>query len=392
VRAAENKDVVIIGGGAAGLFCAIEAAKRGRSVTVLEHAERVGKKIAISGGGRCNFTNRTSGPENFLSANPDFCRSALARYRPDDFIALVERCGIRYHEKTLGQLFCDGSSREIIDMLLAECAAGQVEIRTGCATRSVRHDTSFVVETGRGDLRADSLVIATGGLSIPKMGATDLGYRIARQFGLRIIEPRPGLVPLTFGDADRATFTPLAGVSFDSVVSSDGVRFREHSLFTHRGLSGPAILQISSYWSPGGSIEIDLLPGVDTEGFLQALREGRMQLGTLLGRHLPKRLAQTWSELQGAGKPVNQYGRRDHEEMLARLRAWTVTPAGTEGFAKAEVTCGGIDTRGLSSRTMESRHVPGLYFVGEVVDVTGHLGGHNFQWAWASGFAAGQAV
>jgi hypothetical protein len=388
---AVKKDVVILGGGAAGLLCAIEAGKRGRSVVVLEHAETVGKKIAISGGGRCNFTNLYSGPENFFSANPDFCRSPLARYTPADFISLVERHGIPYHEKKLGQLFCDGSAREIIAMLLAECRAANVELRLGCAPSAVHQHASFTVETTQGSFAAGSLVIATGGLSIPKVGATDLGYRIARQFGLRIVPPKPGLVPLTFGETDRAVFGELAGISFDSIVSCENVRFRESTLLTHHGLSGPAILQISSYWDRGRPIEIDLLPDIDPE-FFQANRDRAMELTTLLSQRIPRRFAQAWSDLHLRSKPMNQYGRRELEEIAAKLHSWKIEPSGTEGFGKAEVTCGGVDTGELSSRTMEARRVRGLYWIGEVVDVTGHLGGHNFQWAWASGFAAGQVV
>ena len=385
-----EKDVVVIGAGAAGLLCAIEAGKRGRSVVVLEHSGRVGRKIEISGGGRCNFTNLHCGPEHFLSANPRFCRSALARYGPTDFIALVERHRIPFHEKKLGQLFCDGSARQIIAMLLAECADAGAEIRTGCVTRTVHGDSPFRVETGLGTIRCRSLVVATGGLSIPKIGASDFGYRIARQYGLAIMEPRPGLVPLTLGGEERRIFGALAGVSFDSRVRCDGGEFREHTLFTHRGLSGPAILQASSYWKPGELLTIDLLPDVDVDGLFRSREESAAELATVLGRHLPKRLAQTWTARYAASRPMRQYGKRDLEAIAARLHAWRLEPAGTEGFGKAEVTCGGIDTAGLSSKTMEARGVPGLYFIGEVVDVTGHLGGHNFQWAWASGFASGQ--
>ncbi|MGH7820500.1 MAG: NAD(P)/FAD-dependent oxidoreductase [Candidatus Binatia bacterium] len=385
-----KKDVVVLGGGAAGLLCAIEAGKRGRQVVVLERAERIGKKIAISGGGRCNFTNLHGGPESFLSANPDFCRSALARYTPADFIALVERHGIRYHEKKLGQLFCDGSSREIIDMLLAECRGAGVEIRAGCDTRAIRRSSAFSLETSQGVFEAPSLVVATGGLSIPKIGATDLGYEIARRFGLSIVPPKPGLVPLALGGGDLSVFGALAGVSFDSIVACDGTRFRESTLFTHRGLSGPAVLQVSSYWDPGKAIIIDLLPGLDAEELFARKRRSDMELTTLLSAHVPRRLAQAWTALHAASKPMKRYGQRALAEIAAKLRAWRIEPAGTEGYGKAEVTCGGVDTAELSSRTMEARRVPGLYFVGEVVDVTGHLGGHNFQWAWASGFAAGQ--
>ncbi|MGH7857249.1 MAG: NAD(P)/FAD-dependent oxidoreductase, partial [Candidatus Binatia bacterium] len=315
----------------------------------------------------------------------DFCRSALARYGPADFIALVERHGIPYHEKKLGQLFCDGSSREIIAMLLAECRAAGVDIRLGCATGAIRKGAAFTVETSHGSFESGSLVIATGGLSIPKVGATDFGYRVARQFGLRIVEPKAGLVPLTFGEPGRAVFGELAGISFDSIVACDGARFRENTLFTHRGLSGPAVLQISSYWDPGKAITIELLPGVDLEALFDSARWSAMELTTLLGRHLSRRLVIAWTGLHVGSKPMNRYGPRELEAIAAKLRAWRIDPAGTEGYGKAEVTCGGVDTAELSSRTMEARRVPGLHFIGEVVDVTGHLGGHNFQWAWASG-------
>jgi predicted Rossmann fold flavoprotein len=384
------------------LMCAIEAGKRGRRVVVLEHNAQVGRKILISGGGRCNFTNLHIRPENFLSANPHFAKSALARYTPHDFLALVERHGIRYFEKTAGQLFCDGSAREIVEMLEAECATAGVRIETGRAVRSVTRSDSFQVVDDQESWRAESLVIATGGLSVPKIGATPFGYSLAEQFGLRIVERRPALVPLTFGRDDLAKFGMLAGVSCEAVVRAGGHSFREKMLFTHRGLSGPAVLQASSYWKPGEAVEIDLLPNVDVVATMTRRRSAgdRSQFRTLLAEWLPKRLADRWcevqrgevpgSEVQGATKPIAVTGNREIAQFSSDLHCWRVTPVGTEGYEKAEVTAGGIDTAELSSQTMEAKSVPGLYFVGEVVDVTGQLGGFNFQWAWASGFAAGQ--
>jgi predicted Rossmann fold flavoprotein len=368
-------DVVIIGGGAAGLMCAIEAGKRGRRVTVLERNNTPGKKIRISGGGRCNFTNIHTGPENFISANRNFHKSALSRYTPDDFIRLIRSHGITFHEKKLGQLFCDGSSQDVIDMLLRESRHAGVEIRTGVEVAEVSKPGAFVLATSHGELRCDSLVIASGGLSIPRIGATDFGYRIARRFKHRLTGVRPALVPLTFSSAESVAFKNLSGVSVDALVSCGRARFAENILFTHRGLSGPAILQISSYWERGHSITVDLLPNHTADI-----------------RRLPRRLAQRWNDLYAPQRPVLQWSRKEREEFEYRLHHWNLTPDGTEGYAKAEVTLGGVDTKDLSSQTMESRLVPALYFIGEVVDVTGQLGGFNFQWAWASGFAAGQAV
>jgi predicted Rossmann fold flavoprotein len=389
-----SADVVVIGAGAAGLFCAIEAGKRGRRVVVLEHNREIGRKILISGGGRCNFTNLHTQPENFLSANPHFAKSALARYTPRDFITLVERYRIPYHEKTLGQLFCDRSAREIVGMLEVECAAGGVRVETGCAVRGVSRNERFTVETSLGIWESTSLVIATGGLSVPKMGATCFGYDIARQFGLAIVECRPALTPFTFGRQDCGKYGGLAGVSVDVFATAGGRKFREQMLFTHRGLSGPAILQASSYWKAGGTVEIDLLPGVDLVSLFRERRSAgdRSESRTLLGHLLPKRLADRWFELHHESKIVAALGDREIESIARGLHEWRFEPAGTEGFEKAEVTAGGVDTAELSSKTMEARKVPGLYFVGEVVDVTGQLGGFNFQWAWASGYSAGQAV
>jgi hypothetical protein len=385
-------DVIVIGAGAAGLFCAIEAGKRGRRVLLLEHSDRAGKKIAISGGGRCNFTNVFTNPDNFLSANPHFCKSALARYTPADFISLVEKHGIAYHEKKLGQLFCDGSSQQIIDLLLRECQTADVEIRCGGQVLKVNKDDSFSVSTNQGSFDSSSLVIATGGLSIAPLGATDFGYRIARQFGLRIEETRPGLVPFTLTSRMLEQLTKLSGVSLDAVVRCGDQDFRENILFTHRGLSGPAILQISSYWKPGTPISIDLLPDEDVLGMLTAEQSSDIQLASLLSRRLPKRFAQAWCDLYAAARPLKQYNKSELEDIARRLHDMQITPSGTEGFKKAEVTAGGVSTTELSSQTMEAKRVPGLYFIGEVVDVTGQLGGYNFQWAWASAFAAGQVV
>jgi predicted Rossmann fold flavoprotein len=390
----QSWDVIIIGAGAAGLFCAITAGQRGRRVLVLEHAERVGKKIAISGGGRCNFTNLHSNPESFLSANTHFCKSALARYTPTDFIRLVERHSIAYHEKKLGQLFCDGSSQQIIDMLLQECEAAGVEVRCGVEVLKINKplDQFFELEMTEGSHHCTSLVIATGGISIPPLGATDFGYRVAKQFGLQLEQPRPALVPLTLPTDIQKRLTPLSGVSVDVLVSCNGNEFRENMLITHRGLSGPAILQISSYWRPGQSLRINLLPEHDALELLTRRRGSEIELANLLARHLPKRFARAWCELFSPSKPLKQYDSLELKRIAEQLQRLTITPAGTEGFKKAEVTAGGVSTGELSSQTMEAKRVPGLYFIGEVVDVTGHLGGHNFQWAWASAFAAGRAL
>lgn len=387
-----EKDVVVIGGGAAGLFCAIEAGKRGREVVVLEHAARIGKKIAISGGGRCNFTNLYSSADNFISDNPHFCKSALARYRPADFISLVEKHGIAYHEKKLGQLFCDGSSRRVIEMLLREASEAGVEIRCGSLVCGVEKKEHFEVETNNGNITSESLVVATGGLSIPPLGATDFGYRLARQFGLKIQEPRPALVPFTLSREALRELAPLSGESIGASVSCQGRRFRENILITHRGLSGPAILQISSYWRPGQSISINLLPDHEALALLREQENKEITLANFLSRLLPRRFAQAWCALNFPSQPLKRYTPGQLGAIAQKLNNWEVVPTGTEGYKKAEVTAGGIATDELSSKTMEANRVPGLYFIGEVVDVTGQLGGHNFQWAWASGFAAGQSV
>jgi predicted Rossmann fold flavoprotein len=383
-------DVIILGAGAAGLMCAIEAGKRGRRVAVLERASRVGKKILISGGGRCNFTNLHWRPENFLSANPHFCKSALARYTPADFIALVERHRIAYHEKTLGQLFCDGSALEIVTMLEDECRRAGVSIFTNVHVTEVSRNAGFAVRTGDSEFHAPALVVATGGLSIPKMGATAFGYELARQFGLKMRECRPGLVPLTFTDEDRKRYCDLAGVSAEVIASNGSHRFREKMLLTHRGLSGPAILQVSSYWQKPQAIAIDLAPDNEPTAPLRNTNGRRDTPAAKLALRavLPNRFADRWLELN----PPQGWTNRALSELEARLHRWQVLPDGTEGYDKAEVTVGGVDTDELSAKTMEARTVPGLFFIGEVVDVTGHLGGFNFQWAWSSGFSAGQAV
>jgi predicted Rossmann fold flavoprotein len=389
-----NFDVVILGAGAAGLMCAIEAGRRGRRVALLDHADRIGKKILISGGGRCNFTNLHTRPENFLSDNPHFAKSALARFTPADIIALVEKHGIRYHEKTLGQLFCDRSAQEIVSLLERECAEAGVKILVGAKVASVTKDVHFVVESSQGIFESDSLVVATGGLSIPKMGATGFGYALAEQFGLRVVECRPALVPLVFDATDRDRWCDLTGLSVE-VVATTGekkrrVSFREKMLITHRGLSGPAMLQVSSYWQPGKVMELDLAPGQNvTASMLE--RNARRDAGAAmqaLHKVFPGRLAERWLELHMPADWTNA----SLATMEQQIHAWQVMPAGTEGYAKAEVTAGGVDTAELDAKTMQSRRVPGLFFIGEVVDVTGWLGGYNFQWAWASGASAGQAV
>jgi predicted Rossmann fold flavoprotein len=392
---ARESQVLVIGGGAAGLMCAATAAYRGKSVTVLEGSNRCGKKILMSGGGRCNFTNTGTGPGNFLSRNPHFCKSALARYRPADFIDLVERHGIAYHEKELGQLFCDESSKQIVKLLLDECDWAGVHIATGIDIRSVRFaGDRFEIETAQGIHRAGKLVIATGGLSIPSMGASGLGYAIARQFGHDLIETRAGLVPFTLSGKPLEQYAELAGVALPIAVRVGSTEFRNALLFTHRGLSGPAILQISSYWVLGQPIEIDLLPGRDASSELLAMQQQghKAELKTVLAEWLPKRLAQLLCTAFFNNKPINQYNHAELREIAFALQHWRITPSGTEGYRTAEVTLGGVDTDGVSSSSFESKHQAGLYFIGEVLDVTGHLGGYNFQWAWASGHAAGTAV
>ena len=374
-------DVIIIGAGAAGLMCAIAAGARGKRVVLLDHNAQAGAKILISGGGRCNFTNTGTSPQNFLSENPHFCRSALSRYTPADFLALMARHSIAWHEKTLGQLFCDGSARQVVAMLLAECAAAGVTVKLATKITGIRKADGFTVETGGGAFTAPALVLATGGLSIPKMGATGFSYEIAKKFGLKVIAPRAALVPLKAKPEELEFYKNLSGVSLPAIALCGTASFQESILFTHRGLSGPAILQISSYWREGQSISLDLAPGIDTLKFLKERKHARpkAELKTILAELLPQRLAQAISPA-------------DLPSLAAKLKNWTMTPDGSEGFAKAEVTAGGIDTNGLSSKTMEAKAVPGLFAIGEAVDVTGWLGGYNFQWAWASGWCAGQAV
>jgi predicted Rossmann fold flavoprotein len=382
-------DAVVLGGGAAGFFCAIEAGKRGRRVAVLEHTERIGKKILISGGGRCNFTNLYCTPDNFISVNEHFAKSALARYTPADFIALVEKHRIPYHEKTLGQLFCDRSAQDIIDLLESECGAAGVQIFPQSHIQGVERTTEYVVRTTSGEFRAPVLVVATGGLSIPKMGATPFGYDLARQFGLKIVETKPGLVPFVLGGKDRGMYCDLAGVSAEVVAKSNHHAFREKMLITHRGLSGPAILQISSYWEKGQSIQIDLAPGKEIVPAIQKAKFRNMTaVQNAFQGTLPRRFAERWLE--------NNVPAAWNNEALAewekQIHEWVIRPADTEGYEKAEVTAGGVDTAELSSKTMECLKVKGLFFIGEIVDVTGQLGGFNFQWAWASGAAAGRAL
>jgi predicted Rossmann fold flavoprotein len=387
-----ESDLLVIGAGAAGLFCASVAGRLGRSVTVLEKNDRVGMKILISGGGRCNFTNLGAGPKNYLSSHPNFCKSALARFKPEDFIALVNKHGIAFHEKKLGQQFCNESSRRIVDLLLSECDESKVKIVCEVKVDRVQKNECFEVETSRGLYRAKSLVMATGALSFPKLGSTDFAYRIAKQFGIPLTSTLPGLVPLTFSDPELRFMCDLSGVSLPVKISYGNQSFLDDLLFTHRGLSGPAVLQISSYAKPGEPIEIDLLPGLNAAEWLAEKHQDRAQLSTILGSKLPARFAKAWVDRLKITAPMGQIGSRRLREIGAELNRWKLTPSGTEGYPKAEVTVGGIDTGVISSKTMECRDVPGLYFIGEALDVTGHLGGYNFQWAWASAHAAGTAI
>lgn len=387
-----KKDVVVIGAGAAGMMCAIEAGKRGRAVAILDRSEKPGKKILISGGGRCNFTNLYSEPKNFLSQNKHFCKSALARFTPGDFVKLVQKHHIPFREKKEGQLFCNRSAKDIVAMLEKECSEAGVEIISNCGITKIEKSGEFLIRTNEGLFRAPSLAVASGGLSIPKMGASGMAFQLAEQWGIRVTSTRPGLVPL-LGDMEfQSAFSGISGVSLSAKVSCQGISFRENILFTHRGLSGPAILQISSYWEEGKALVIDLWPDGD---FYERLRENthsKLRLDNFLSQFLPKRFSERFCEKYLTVKPVCQYSEKELRSISGLIHQWVVVPAGTEGYEKAEVTCGGIDTEELSSKTMESKKVPGLYFIGECVDVTGHLGGHNFQWAWASGFAAGQYV
>jgi predicted Rossmann fold flavoprotein len=388
-------DVVVIGAGAAGMMCAAEAGKRGRSVLILDHAAKPGEKIRISGGGRCNFTNLHAAPANYISQNPGFCISALRRYTQRDFIALIESYGIAYHEKTLGQLFCDGSSRQVVDMMLTEMKQAGVELRLGTSVERVEKNAEgFQLRLSQGAAQCSSLVVASGGKSIPKMGATGFGYDLAQQFGLSIVETRPALVPFTLEPTMLERLTPLAGVAVDAVAGCGKTKFQEAMLFTHRGLSGPAILQISSYWREGDEIAVAMLPGVDVFEELRAARSqnGRQALQTALSALLPKRLAQLIAEAEKGPANLADHSDKHLRKIEQAVKNWRFKPAGTEGYRTAEVTLGGIDTRELDSRTMETKTVPGLYFIGEVVDVTGWLGGYNFQWAWSSGWCAGQVA
>lgn len=387
-------DVVVIGGGAAGLFCAMVAGGRGRRVLVLEHANRVGKKILMSGGGRCNFTNIHCGPEHFVSGNPHFVKSALSRYGPADFVALVEKHNVPYHEKKLGQLFCDRSSKDIVALLLAECEQVGVRVLTHAPVTVEALGPPHRLQGPGGVIRCESLVIATGGYSIPRMGATGFGLDLARSLGIPVRPTRAALVPVTLEPRKLRQLEDLSGVSLDTLTRANGVAFRENILFTHRGLSGPAILQASTYWEPGAPLEIDLFPQLDIGEHIRKNRElrPRLELKTLLAEKLTRRVAQRWCDIHLENKPLDQLSREDIRQIEAACQPWTVWPAGTEGYRTAEVTLGGVDTDALSSKTMACRDHPGLYFIGEVVDVTGHLGGHNFQWAWASAHAAGQFV
>jgi predicted Rossmann fold flavoprotein len=388
----QSWDVIVLGAGGAGMICAGEAARRGRRVLVLDHARAPGEKIRISGGGRCNFTNLSLAPERFLSQNPRFALSALNRFTPADFIARVDRAGIAWHEKTLGQLFCDQSAKQIVAMLTNEMAQTGAELRLATKIGTVRHDDGFVVETDQGVFRSSALVVATGGKSIPKMGATGFGYQIAEQFGLPIVATRPALVPLTFGAHELEDWKPLAGVSVNACVSHGRIGFTEGLLFTHRGLSGPSILQISSYWREGDEVIVDLAEGQDVARALKTARgtSGKVSVAKALARHIPEKLAQTVLERLGVSGNLADQGNSVLDAVAAAVQHWRVRPVGSEGYRTAEVTLGGVDTRALDAKTMQARTVPGLFFVGEVVDVTGWLGGYNFQWAWSSGWAAGQ--
>jgi predicted Rossmann fold flavoprotein len=390
----EQVDVLILGAGAAGMMCAIEAGRRGRRVLIVDHAREPGEKIRISGGGRCNFTNLSAAPERFLSHNPRFHISALRRFTPDDFIERVNRAGIAWHEKTLGQLFCDGSAKQIVALLTRDMAGAGVELRLQTEMRDLRHADGFVADLGGAPVRAASLVVATGGKSIPKMGATGLGYQIAAQFGLDVTETRPALVPLTFGEQDLAWMRPLAGLSVDARVRHGKIAFDEGLLFTHRGLSGPSVLQISSYWREGEAIEIDLARAQDVGAGLRALRQdgSRVALHNALARYLPEKLAQALTERAGLAGRLADQSNAALNLLADAVHRWQVRPVATEGYRTAEVTLGGVSTNALDARTLAARGVPGLHFIGEVVDVTGWLGGYNFQWAWSSGWAAGQVV
>lgn len=385
----ESKNVVIIGAGAAGLFCAAQCGRRGRSVLVLDHGDRTGSKVRISGGGRCNFTNLNASAEHYLSSNPHFCRSALAGFTPRDFLSLLQKHRIPYSEKEAGQLFCDQGSRAIIDLLEKECAEAGVEVRLKCRVASVSRPGPFLLSTSCGAVRSDSLVIATGGLSFPNLGASGFGHELAKQLRVPVLPVRPALVPFVLSPKDRAVFSTLAGISLPASVRIGRRTVHGSMLLTHRGLSGPVMLNASLYWQAAQPLIIDLLPGTDIGAVLMEKRQSRAELRSVLAGHLPKRFAEAWCEHAAPSRPLNQISDKDLRSIAQRLRCWEIAPAGTEGYATAEVTAGGVDTHSLSSRTMEAKNVPGLYFAGEVMDVTGELGGYNLHWAWASGFAAG---
>jgi predicted Rossmann fold flavoprotein len=385
-----ERDVVIIGAGASGLMCAIECGKRGRSVSVLDHAPRIGSKVLASGGGRSNFSNGNTVSEHYVSRNPHFCKSALARFSPHDFMEILKRHGIGYHEEDSGRFFLDRSSKDIVHMLRKECAEAGVELRLNCRIAGVEKKGSFVVRTGQGTFLSGSLIVATGGLSFPELGATGIGHRIARHFGLAVTRLSPGLVPFSFRPKDLQLSGLLSGISIDAAVSCGNHRFRGSILFTHRGLSGPAILQISLYWNKGDTVTVDLLPGTDILALFLEKYDSRMEMKNFLSGFFPKRFAELWCDLHSGSKPMNRYSQKELRDIAHLLHTWNILPEGTEGYRKAEVTVGGVDTSELSSQTMEARKVPGLYFIGEVVDVTGELGGFNLHWAWASGYAAGQ--
>jgi predicted Rossmann fold flavoprotein len=387
-----GKDVIIIGAGASGLICAIEAGKRGRSVLLVDHAPKIGSKIRISGGGRCNFTNLQVSSEQYLSQNPHFCKSALSRYTPEDFIYLLKKHRISFHEEGAGQLFCDSTSSEIVRMLRTECEKAGSEFLLGIGVKGITKNSRFTVSTDRGIFQAGSLVIATGGLSYPRLGASDFGIRAAKQFGIKVIPPRPGLVPLTLSSENLSVFKDLSGVSIDAEIRLGAVVFRGGVLFTHRGLSGPAILQISSHWNRGDVLSVNLLPDMDACDLLLSCRQSRKEIHNLLSQYLPSRFIRTWCGHFLKAKPVYRYTEKELKKAAEKIHAWEIRPSGTEGYKSAEVTVGGIDTNEVSSKTMEAKKVPGLYFIGELLDVTGRLGGYNLHWAWASGHAAGQVV
>ncbi|MGA2227720.1 MAG: NAD(P)/FAD-dependent oxidoreductase [Syntrophobacteraceae bacterium] len=385
-------DVVIIGAGASGLMCAIEAGKRGRSVLVLDHCEKAASKILVSGGGRCNFSNRIMGRENYISQNPRFATSALSRFTPSHFLSIVESHGIRYHEREEGQLFCNEKSSEIADMLRSECDRAAVRLQLNCKISEISKTEGFRVATDKGICDSESLVIATGGLSYPNLGASNFGYTVAKQFGLKVTKLNPALTPLRFSPEDAEIYGGLAGISIDSTVSHGGAKFRGNLLFTHNGISGPVILQISSYWDRESSLTVDLLPALDIFDVFLEKRHSKTLLATILDQYLPKRFVRLWCDLYSVSRPINQYSQHELDSIARSLHGWPLRADRTEGFNKAEVTLGGVDTNELSSRSMESKKVPGLYFLGEVIDVTGHLGGYNLHWAWASGYVGGQFV